>query len=430
MKTHPLLRFVALATVLAGMALGHIGCQKHDVGSPQAGGNVPPAKVNLKRRVDLCLAEKRTLQDSVSTVGVLEAEGETAIPAGVSGIVDDVYFREGDEVTVATVLLTIDQKRFVASAEVARANEKRAEGALAIAKDAADRVRTPRSGVSDEERTRLLLQHEVAIAEHRASQAQRQLAERNLELSRVKPRYSGRINSRPVTQGMYVEEKTTVATIAETQRLRLVAYVPERAANMVRSRLREQRYCLAVEMLAFPGTALAGTGPQPVSFLGELLVADQAPTRYTVRFQVPAFPDQTFDARLFHLGTVASRETHMFESKSEVMQPNAGSGLQPGYSAKLRFPLRTLANAVVIPEESIRPNEKGFIVFVPEERRTKQGQIEWIARARRVEIGLRPPGWVEIRDGLKAGERVVQRGAAALEDGTPIQFDEPTAKGG
>lgn len=401
-----------------------VGCQKHGTGAPQGGANVPPAKVNLKRRVEIGIAERRTLQDAVNTVGMLEAEGETAIPAGVSGVVDEIYFREGDAVSPDMVLMVIDQQRYLAAAEVARANELRTERALAIAKDAADRVRETRAGVSEEERTRLLLTFQVAEAERRVAQAQRQLAERNLDLSRVRPRYAGRINSRLITKGSYVEEKTTIATIADTRRLRLVGYVPESAADLVRNRLKEQRFNQAAEMFAFSWAQVSTGSAHPVIFAGQLLGADQSPSRYNVEFEVPAFPRLTFQGRLFHLSTVASRETHMFESKAEVLPHLSGELLQPGYSAKVRFPLRTNPDAIVIPEESVRPNEKGFIVFIPEQRRNRQGQTEWVARARELRLGLRPTGWVEVRSGLRPGDKIVQRGAAALEDGTPIQFED------
>jgi membrane fusion protein (multidrug efflux system)/multidrug efflux system membrane fusion protein len=50
------------------------------------------------------------------------------------------------------------------------------------------------------------------------------------------------------------------------------------------------------------------------------------------------------------------------------------------------------------------------------------GKTEWVARARVLDVGFRGEGWIEIRRGLTVGERVVQRGAEALEDGTPIRF--------
>src|SRR5439155_19036287 len=58
----------------------------------------------------------------------------------------------------------------------------------------------------------------------------------------------------------------------------------------------------------------------------------------------------------------------------------------------------------------------------PVQRLREDGKVEWIVRARTVELGLRTPGWTEVREGLTPGELIVRRGAEALEDGTPIRF--------
>jgi multidrug efflux pump subunit AcrA (membrane-fusion protein) len=141
------------------------------------------------------------------------------------------------------------------------------------------------------------------------------------------------------------------------------------------------------------------------------------------------------------MSTVGNVDTHMFECKAEVLgwkfhqpppkQKSTGRSLEmfnapklwPGFTAKIRFPLRTNAAAAVIPEEAYRHTEKGYIVFVPEERKRADGKSDWVARARVIDIGIRGEGWVEVRRGLSVGERVVHRGAEALEDGTPIKIN-------
>src|SRR5262249_42846575 len=108
--------------------------------------------------------------------------------------------------------------------------------------------------------------------------------------------------------------------------------------------------------------------------------------------------------------------------KAEVDAGNLTGELKPGFSAKIKVPLRGSPNACVIPEESVRASERGFIAFVPASRVGKDGQEEWYAKAREVKLGYREPGWVEVLDGVKPGEALVRRGAEALEDGTPIRF--------
>lgn len=401
-----------------------VGCD-HAGNSPSLAAK-PPSQTNLKRNVVLAQAEQKALDYFVETVGSLEAEAETNLAAGISGIVDEVSFREGDDVKPDTVLIKIDQKRYLTAAEAARANEQRSEAALALARDAADRAREARRGASEEELTRALLNVRAAEADLNAAHAARALADHNLDRSQVRPPYAGRINKRLVTPGSYVDEKFVIATLADLSRLRLVGYVPETAAATVRSRLiaRELRE------LAFVVAALAGPQLRPGGHLAEaaasLRLADQLLDPRDVEFTVRAVPDRKFRARIFYMSTVASPDTHMFECKAEVPLVADGVRLQPGFSAVIRYPLRTNADACVIPEEAVRPTERGFVCFVPKERQGKQG-TEWVAEARVLVLGSRSGGKVEVRGGadggpgLRPGDWYILKGAQALEDGTPIQ---------
>jgi hypothetical protein len=221
------------------------------------------------------------------------------------------------------------------------------------------------------------------------------------------------------------------------------------------------------------GLLLTGLG-QPVgvwsSLAGHHLVQkDYVPSGFDPEFELLALPGSTFHARIFYMSTVANPDTHMFEAKAEVLGVSgealpaflkpaprlasndpkdvAQAGLPslsdrqprplskervdrqatsmpfwPGFTAKIRFPLKSNPNACVVPEEAVRASERGFIAFVPVEQKREDGKTEWIARVRTLDLGFRADGWVEVRRGLSAGEWLVRRGAEALEDGTPITF--------
>lgn len=382
---------------------------------------VPPSKVNLKRNVELSKAEKRSLQYAVETPGVLEAERVTDIAAGVSGIVDDVLFREGELVTPDSVLILIDQRRFETQLALSQANELRAKAALEQTSDAARRAREAKGAITEEERTRTALMQKTSEADLAAAEANRRLAEIQLARSRVRAPYSGRINLRKVTTGSFIEEKGVVATIADVSRLRLVGWVPESAAAAVRNRMTANIAVSAADTISQLAAAHCTCQLTGLRDLVTFQLHLQAPQLYDVEFTLLASPRQKFRGRLFYMSTIANNDTHMFESKSEIY---AGSieKLQPGYTARIRFPLRTNEEACIIPEEAVRPNERGFVAFVPVQRTNKAGQTEWVAQARILELGYREPGWVEVKNGLKPGETIIRRGSEALEDGTPIQF--------
>ncbi len=448
---------------LAGSCMG-FACSRQ--GTPALTGG-SKQKVILQRNVELTMVEQRSLDYKVETVGVLEAEGQTDIPAGVPGVVDEVYFREGDEVGPGTVLAKIDQRRYEADEELARANVERSRAYLGLARDQLDRAE--RASTSEEDRAKARFSLRGSEAEYRSMLAAWDRARHFLDKSRVRAPYAGRINKRLVTKGTYVEEKNPIATIADLSRIRLAGYVPETAAPTVRELFRTQEKRLEVHRLALP---LAGLGGPPwASAAGALLVhKDVVPSGFDPEFQLQVMPGHKFLARLFYLSTVADPTTHMFEAKAEVLgymaetppglihylrtmpRPRvrliqaglhvgspwlglAGALLDrqraerspmlfwPGLTAKIFFNLKSNPKALVVPEEAVRASERGFIAFVPEKKIKDDGTSEWIARARTLELGFRTEGWVEVRQGLGVQDWIVRRGAEALEDGTPIRFN-------
>ena len=232
---------LTLLTALAGAALA-AGCGRHGKGAPAGGSDLPPSKVNLRRNVSLARSEKRPLCYHVETVGVLEPEGTTDIAAGVSGLVDEVLFREGDDVSPGQnePLVRIDRKRYETALRQAEATEGRAAVALEQAKDELNRVGKVGVSATDQERKRAEFGQQLAEAELQVARSALALAKLNYQKSQVRPPYRGRINRRMVTPGTYVEDKTVIATMADLSRLRLVGYVPETATPMLRQLMRRR----------------------------------------------------------------------------------------------------------------------------------------------------------------------------------------------
>jgi len=144
------------------------------------------------------------------------------------------------------------------------------------------------------------------------------------------------------------------------------------------------------------------------------------PFGYQMRFTLRALPRENLTARLFYISSVASPDTHMFECKGLIDHSSLSSQLRPGYTAKIICDLPGKKDALVVPEEAVRASEKGFIIFQPMPRVIADGSIEWVAKPRTLQLGLRKPGIVEILEGAREGDWVVRKGADALEDGTPV----------
>ena len=162
-----------LGASLAACALlgSAAGCGKRGISAPTGGATLSPAKVILARNVELSVAQQRALVYRVETVGVLEAEGQTDIAAGVSGVVDQVFFREGDEVRAGTLLVTVDQARYQADEELARANVERAKAGMDLARDLNERAERAGRALSEEDRAKARGNLKISEAEHLSSVA-------------------------------------------------------------------------------------------------------------------------------------------------------------------------------------------------------------------------------------------------------------------
>jgi multidrug efflux system membrane fusion protein len=325
-------------------------------------------------------------------------------------------------------------ERAEANVRRAEANIKRNEASIRLWSDQARRAMQAGAGSSEEERMKLLFSLNVVEAEKMVSETERgaalgelesaraalELARHNLDRSQVRAPYPGRINQRRITPGSYLEERTVIATIANLSTIRLVGYIPETAAPIVRELMaheaaRKQAHRLGL----FAASHAAGPHAGAVGTL--LAQRDEIPGGYDPEFRLLVAPRFGFRGRFFYLSTVADPTTHMFEFKAEVDTRHAPVELRPGYTAQIRIPVRSNPDAVVIPEEAVRASEQGFIAFVPDQREGKDGKSEQIARRRALEVGFRAPGWVEVRRGIAAGEMIIRRGAESLEEGTPIQ---------
>jgi multidrug efflux system membrane fusion protein len=406
---------------LAALLVIPAGCSRVGKGAPTGGGEVPPSKVNLRRNVVLTKAVQQPLVYTVETVGLIEAEGQTELAAGVAGNVDEVNFREGDIVDPSDLepLVRISVPLYKAAAEAAQFEVRRAESRAEEARKNLALAKKNWDSLSETEKLQRESADAVARAELSSAKAALDRALYNQKRSQLMAPYRGRINKRMVTKGSYVEDKTVIATMADLSRLRLTTFIPESATATVRELMDRRDRAMAAAQV------LAGSDGWPGMAWWYLKACD-LPADFDPEFTALPLPKKTFRAKMFYLSTVGDPSTHQFECKAEIMQAPDTAVLLPGFTSRVRVPLETRADAVLVPEEALRSTERGWLVFIPEKRLGKDGQTEWLARAVTVDPGYHAKGMVEIRKGLSGHEFIVHRGADALEEmgGTPIHVPD------
>ena len=156
--------------------------------------------------------------------------------------------------------------------------------------------------------------------------------------------------------------------------------------------------------------ALSTVNPQRAAFQVPERYADRLAVGQTVHFTVAALTRREFEGRVDFVDPTVQLPGRTITVKALVANPRRE--LQAGMFIEARLSTETRPGAIVVPEEAILSIQGGTFVWVVSGDKVSR---------RRVVLGVRTPGYVEIRDGLDAGEPVVVNGLDRLVDGGSVQ---------
>jgi len=207
---------------------------------------------------------------------------------------------------------------------------------------------------------------ERAEATFRSTNAGVELLKVRLDRTTVRAPFSGILGQRLVSLGDYINSDSKLATLQTVDPERAVFQVPERYATSLKQ---DQR----------------------------------------ITFQVAALQDRQFVGRVDFVDPVVQLPARTITVKAVVANPKGE--LQPGMFVEVRLETALRPNAVVIPEEAILALQQESFAWVV---------VEGKATRRVVSLGVRTPGFVEITDGVRAGEQVVIGGVEKMSEGAPV----------
>ena len=340
-------------------------CNQQNMQSSDADGDAQGVPVTAAR------VTKESLRETVDTIGTILAEKTVQIAPEVSGTVQTVHFDEGTRVEKGELLYTLDDTKLQRRLQARRAALKAAKARRDNAETSYKRARElyDVQSIAEAEFDRTETEFEARQADLQRLKAEVGLIQENIEDTTVEASAAGVISATLVNAGDTVKTGRTLATLFLTDRLEVTMAVPERYRPQTRRGLEFE------------------------------LRAD-------------AFPETDFSGKLTFVSPDVSRSTRAFEVRGIVS--NAGDKLVPGMFASTTLILRTLRARTVVPEEALVATRNGYAVFVIREDNT--------AEAHSVQIGLRTPGTVEIREGLEAGMRIVRTGQSRVENGDKVNL--------
>ncbi len=148
-------------------------------------------------------------------------------------------------------------------------------------------------------------------------------------------------------------------------------------------------------------TEVQATARVPEHFAGRLRPGQEA------RIRVAGFPEEIFAAELAYLGTQVESESATLAAVFRVKNP--GWRLRPGMRAEFSIVTEKRADVLAVPLAAVQGTGGNRHVYV------NMPGLENAFVKTPVVVGERNDTAVEILEGLKSGQRVVARGAYALE---------------
>ena len=118
-----------------------------------------------------------------------------------------------------------------------------------------------------------------------------------------------------------------------------------------------------------------------------------------VKLTVPAFPGSTFSGKVILVNSVVDPDTRTVKVRTEV--PNPDGRLKPDMFANVEIITDVNRAAISIPQSAVLNDNGQTVVFVAEGKGYQKRQVH---------TGIQNGDWVEIIDGLNAGDKLVVKG--------------------
>jgi membrane fusion protein, multidrug efflux system len=374
---------VLFALVLAGGILAYVGVTRGvlPAAAPSSAKEAPariPVMAAAARRTDVPIF--------LTGLGTVQAFNSVLIKSRVDGQIVKIDFSEGSDVHVGDLLVEIDPAPFEAALAQAQATKLKDQAQLDNARlDFGRFSRLTATGAATAQQAdasrALVAQLDANI---KADQAMIDLAQVQLEYSRIRSPIEGRVGTRLVDIGNVVRAQDTGGIVVVNQIRPIFVSFALPAASLPQIRARLPNGAIGV-------TAQDGTGKDLTS--GKLTVIDNQinPATATINYKA------TFD--------------------------NAGEPLWPGQFVNVRVQIDIRRNVVAAPVTAVQYAQDGAYVFVI--------GPDHVVQKRAIKVGAFDKTTAVIDDGLHPGEQVVIDGQYRIQAGSTVDVidQQPEARG-
>ena len=320
-------------------------------------------------------------------VGQIYGFKDIGISARVEGYLEGIHFEEGSQVKKGVLLYTLESQRFEADVAAKMSSVAAAETVKTEAKTYLDRIRplAKEKAVSQSDLDSAQAQYDVGISQVKAAEANLRAAKIQLGYTKIYSPISGIIGKTKAKVGDFVGRQPNPIILNTVSRIDTV---------LVEFFITESQYLMLMRRymeLVRKGQFKEG-GKADLS----LILSDGSVYPHTGKAD---FVNREVDPQTGALLIQASF-------------PNPDELLRPGQFAKVKGEVEVVKDGILIPQRCVMELQGTFSVYVLGD----QNKIQM----KTVTVGPKIESFWLIRDGLKAGEKVVYEGLQKVKNGTVV----------
>jgi membrane fusion protein (multidrug efflux system) len=357
---------VAVAIVLGGI-FGFQAFKAAMIKKFMSAMSAPPQTVSAAK------AEYTEWQPRIEAVGSLRAVKGADLSLEVSGVVDSIMFKSGDDVKQGALLLKLRSDDDAAKLESLQATAELSQ--ITYNRDLKQfKIQAVSQATLDTDSANL-------------KNAKAQVVEQQAVLDKkfLRAPFAGHLGIRAVDLGQYLAAGTTIVTLQALDPIFLDFFVPQQAVDQMR--------------------------------IGQ-----------AVTTKVDAFADQTFSGEISAINPKIDASTRNIQIRATLKNPD--HKLLPGMYATVDIATGAPRNYITLPQTAITYNPYGDIVYVVDKKADPSGKPQLFARQTFVTTGAQRGDQVAVLKGVNEGDMIVTAGQIKLHNGSSVLIDNsitPTA---
>lgn len=327
-------------------------------GQGQAGGG-GSAKGGKKKNgpvpVKLMIVKDTSVNNNIDLTGTIDANEKVNLISQTAGNITGIYFQEGSRVRKGQVLVKVYNQDLLASLK-----QNAYQVALAKENEYRNRVLLQKEAVSKQE-------YDTSLSSYNSLRAQGDVIKAQIAKTEITAPFSGVIGLRNVSPGTYLSAATPIATLVNTDPMKITFSVPERYKPLIR-----------------PGSK--------------------------VSFNI-ASSRKNYSATVYAIDPAVDQTSRTITVRAKASNPN--NEIVAGGFAKINLTLDQIPKTIMVPTECVLPDLKSSKVYI-----AHNGKAE----SRSVKTDLRTETRIEVTDGLKPGDSLIVSGIIQMRPDVPLKI--------